>query len=450
MEILNLSTIEGKHTGAGDMNSDKRDTLSELEEARLLIDLERQRHVRLLKKLAIAQDEAELSRHAKSEFLATMNHEIRTPITSIMGLLDMMMNDESAPENLEKISKIKDATTILTQIIDDITDMSMLESGEKKLETVDFHLPSLIDDVVNTVRETGKDTAKENLEFDILYSEDLPKDVNANATRIRQILLNLIGNAYQFTDTGKITIEGTSLRSPDGGEFLQLSVHDTGIGIKLETVKNLFSLFTPVDDTLSLRYEAPGVGLSICKRLVDLMGGEIGARSEIGKGSTFWFTLPFHSATVKNTGLPWKNPDHPTRFGTARPLNILLAEDNLLNQQILTAVMKGFGHCVVAVEDGSEAVKSHKWGHFDPILMDIRMPEMSGVEATRLIRKMYGPKSDVPIVALSADNLDVHVRSYYEAGVNGFVDKPISIPHLMTAINEAIGEDIHFSIEESL
>lgn len=385
--------------------------------------------------------EAEAASKSKSEFLAAMSHEIRTPMTGVMGFADMLLEDDLPEDSREKVHKIQDSTQSLLTIINDILDVSKMEAGKMEIEHIDFNLPSLLEDLVGLFN--GKNTGKNDssVAINVSIADDVPESIKTDPTRLRQILVNLIGNAVKFTREGHVQIEVT-LDAIAPQPTMNISVRDTGIGMAPETLSMLFKDFTQGDASISRHFQGTGLGLAICKRLLALMEGDIHVESAIGEGSHFWFTLPFQMADneiAKTKAISRM----AKRFDVSRSLHILVAEDTELNQRIIEATLAAFGHTCTFANDGLEAINALEQSEFDMILMDIRMPKMSGPDATRTIRMMKGAKANIPIVALTADAMAEHVVEYLNAGMNGCVTKPIDRAELALAINTAMSEEIN-------
>lgn len=388
--------------------------------------------------------EADAASKSKSEFLAAMSHEIRTPMTGVMGFADMLLEDDLPEESREKVYKIQDSTQSLLTIINDILDVSKMEAGKLEIECIDFNLPSLLDDLIELFSSkvsTANDLA---VPIHVSIADDVPESIKADPTRLRQILVNLIGNAVKFTRKGQIDIEIT-LDHTQSLPTVNVSVRDTGIGIAPDTLNMLFKDFTQGDASISRHFQGTGLGLAICKRLLALMQGDIFVESQIDAGSRFWFTLPFQpaDAEVEKTKAISRIA---TKFSVSRPLHVLVAEDTDLNQRIIEATLASFGHTCAFADNGAEAIDTLENTDFDMILMDIRMPKMSGPDATRAIRMMDSSKATIPIVALTADAMAEHVVEYLDAGMNGCVTKPIDRTELAHAINTAMGEEINTPI----
>ena len=414
--------------------------IEELEVSRQYLEENTLEMAELAERYAVEKERAEASERSKSEFLASMSHEIRTPMTGVMGFADMLLDGDLSFADREKVMKIKGATQSLLTIINDILDLSKLDAGRLEIEYLDFHLQNSIDEAVDLIRERAR---MKGLALKTRFDPELPEGINGDPTRVRQVLINLIGNAVKFTQQGEVAVI-TEKVLHDGHPMVCISIVDTGIGMNETTLNKLFADFSQADASISRRYEGTGLGLAISKRLVGLMGGDIGVISSEGEGSTFWFTIPLRHATTSVA--PEASRKTIADYKTTRPLNILVAEDNNLNQRIVAATLEKFGHRSTLVDDGVKAAAIVATGDFDLILMDIRMPGMSGPEATRAIRSSGGPAAHIPIIALTADAMEEHIRGYLTAGMDACVTKPIDRGELLLTINQVLGEEIHVPI----
>ena len=394
--------------------------------------------------LECARNEAEIANSTKSLFLASMSHEIRTPMAGVIGFADMLLDDNLTEDSREKVFRIKDSMNILLTLLNEILDLSKLEAGKMELEHIDFQLPSLINEATSLFERKIKD---KELEFSTILADGLPEGMNSDPIRIRQIISNLVGNAAKFTDQGKITVKAELKESETGNIMLHVSVMDTGIGMTPEAHSRLFCEFEQADASISRKYQGSGLGLSICKRLAELMSGEIGATSEYGKGSTFWFSVPYSAARKAVSGDPLNSLSEIIRYLAVRPLHILIVDDNDFNLRVIRATVGSFGHTADVAKHGMLALEMFEASDYDLILMDVRMPVMSGPEATVLIRQMEGDRADIPIIALTADAMEGHKRQYLAAGMNAVVGKPIDRAELALTINTVMGEDVHVAVK---
>ncbi len=381
--------------------------------------------------------EAEAANKAKSQFLAAISHELRTPLTGVLGFSDLLLDDNISAESKLKVERIKNSTSSLLRIINDVLDMSKLEAGKMELERLDFDLRGMVDEVASLFSK--KRSGEKDLGWNINISDKIPSSINSDPTRVRQILVNLMGNAYKFTPAGEILIRCEQVRENDERSFLKFTISDTGIGMDDATLGSIFTEFTQADASISRKYEGTGLGLTITKHLVELLGGQIGVESVVGKGSTFCFTLPFVE------GKPVQQDRHHsgTDYKAVRNLNVLLAEDNRINQIVIQKFLEKFGHQVSIAHNGVEAVEMHKTNEYDLILMDVRMPEMDGPTATRMIRSLGEGKEEIPIIAATADAVVEHVEGYFEAGMDAYVSKPLDWGQLVLTINKVMDEDVH-------
>jgi PAS domain S-box-containing protein len=391
--------------------------------------------------LKTARDAAEAAVEVKSAFLATMSHEIRTPLGGILGLSDILISTNLTREQDELVRKLKAAGSGLLVILNDILDLSKLEAGKLAVENIDFDLTGLIDETIDLFSARAQ---ADGITLSIDKAGDVPDAVHGDPTRIRQVLINLIGNAVKFTHQGKITLTAQTAQTQNG-PGLRFEVRDTGIGIAANVLHSLFDDFVQADASTSRRYAGTGLGLAISRQLVELMGGAIGVESVEGKGSVFYFEIP--TTAARDTEHLGKRPATALEWLAREPLNILIAEDNEINQMIINTMLTPLGHTFSFVGNGREAVDrlSASTADFDLVLMDIRMPEMSGIEATRLIRALDDEISAIPIIALTADAMSENRKEYADAGMDDCVTKPIDRRELMITINAVIGRTIHIT-----
>jgi two-component system CheB/CheR fusion protein len=394
-----------------------------------------------------AQLAAEGMARTKSDFLANMSHEIRTPMNAVLGLSRMTLQEELPASARDKLSKVHEAAQALTRILDDVLDFSKIEAGALKFE----HQPFALLKVLSGVKSLFSANAQEK---QIALAVDMPLGVPllliADAFRLSQVLNNLVSNALKFTSAGEVRIGVAPLNSTParaGWIDLRFSVRDTGMGIAAESRETLFQAYTQGDATVTRRFGGSGLGLAICSRLVEMMGGRMGVNSELGQGSEFWFTVSFQVAQAPETDTP---PSDATRDASAggdslgepsagNALHVLLADDNALNRIVSTAVLERMGHEVTVVTDGAAAlaeVSSHPSGHFGVVLMDVHMPGMDGLEATRRIRSQ--PQgAGLPILALTAAALPEDRNQCLAAGMDGHIAKPLD-PEQLEAVLRAI------------
>jgi PAS domain S-box-containing protein len=367
-----------------------------------------------------AHQVAEESVHAKQVFMANMSHEIRTPLHGVMGLADLLKKGPLTAEQADYVEMISSSTENLLVVINDILDFAKIESGKINLESIPFDIIKTVQDAVRSL--TFKSDEK-GLVLRILgLNENLPL-AKGDPYRLRQVLVNLISNAIKFTEQGAITI--TIDASQRSGTHLPVtfSVADTGIGISAENLSQVFSSFQQANSSVPRLYGGTGLGLTICKNLVELQGGEIGVRSEPGQGSCFYFTIPYTASNEQ----PAKE-QHPViqQPDLLRGLNILFAEDNAVNQLIGVSMLSQWQVKVDMAQNGEEALHKAWQRKYDIILMDIQMPQMNGFEATARLRAEHSPNRDTPVIALTADAIRVNDGTRAGLGFTDFLTKPYS------------------------
>ena len=384
--------------------------------------------------LRLALNEATHANNAKSSFLATMSHEIRTPMNGVIGMLDLLAQDQLTASQRESVDIAKSSAATLLSLINDILDFSKLDAGKIAFEHIAFDLNALLQDVVTTQQHLS-----ENPDLSIILDSRFNGEfwVKGDPTRVRQVVVNLVSNAVKFTQKGDVVIGASELRKVDGKKLIQISVKDTGIGIKPEHLVHLFDPFTQADASTTRKYGGTGLGLSIAKQLCNLMAGDLTAESQLNRGSEFIATLllPAADACLKTASVP--AVEKPS---TENPVkHILLVEDNLINQTVATKMLENLGHKITVAGNGIEALEAlRKQDDFDLILMDCQMPEMDGFEATALIREgLAGEKAQTMlIIALTANAMKGDKERCLAAGMDKFLTKPIELEQLELALLE--------------
>ncbi|TAE55465.1 MAG: response regulator [Bacteroidetes bacterium] len=389
--------------------------------------------------LVEAKERAEAAARARSQFLSTMSHEIRTPMNAVIGITHLLVQEDPKPEQLDHLNTLRFAGENLLVIINDILDYSKIESGRLEFEKTDIPLPSLSAFVVRSLQQKADEN---NLSMSLKVDPRIPEHVIGDPTRLSQVLTNLLNNAIKFTERGEVKMEISLDRQTDHQAFITFSITDTGIGIPEDKLSTIFDSFTQASADHTRKYGGTGLGLAICTRLLELQGSELKVVSEVDKGSTFYFTLGFELPADSNKALRGHSDYEITDFKSLAGTRVLLVEDNLVNQKIAAKFLQKWDIEVETAVNGEKALLMLSDRAYDVVLMDLQMPVMDGYEATSRIRRLDGPKSAIPIIALTADAMQEVRNEVIASGMNDFVSKPFNPRDLYRKIVRFLGAGV--------
>ena len=373
--------------------------------------------------LSIAKETAEAANRAKTAFLANMSHELRTPMNGIIGMTELAMRRATNEKQADQLRKVKQSSQHLLRVINDVLDISKIEAERLSLESVEFRLPDVLESMRNLI---GPAARTKDIRLIIKVSPELDaQPLRGDPLRLGQVLLNLASNAIKFTDEGTVTLDISVAESSSTGVLVRFEVRDTGIGIAVDDQARLFLAFEQSDSSTTRRYGGTGLGLTISKRLVHMMDGDIGVESQIGSGSMFWFTARFQKLDMLEKSTVSEAVSIEVQLKTEFPGScILLVEDEPINQEVASALLEEIGCRVCLAEDGLAALEIIQQQKFDLVLMDMQLPRMSGVEATKAIRQLAGFQH-IPILAMTANAFEADKNLCFEAGMNDHIAKPI-------------------------
>lgn len=407
-------------------------------------------NLKIRQQVELAQKEKEVAERTaqlKQQFLANMSHEIRTPMNAIVGMTQLLLHKDPLPEQMRYLTAISQSADNLLVIINDILDIAKIEAGKITIEQTNFSLQTVVDGIKDMLLLKAEE---KQIALKTTLDTAIPHYLTGDPTRVNQILMNLVGNAIKFTEKGYVALDITLVKFEDGQYTVRFDITDTGIGIPEEFAKDLFTSFTQAGADTTRRFGGTGLGLAISKQLTELMNGNITVKSELGKGSCFSIIIPFAPASGSADNCTDKIDVEQELIAQLKKCNILLAEDNEFNQMVavdtLNELLPGIG--IQIANNGQEAVDMVRANHYDMVLMDIRMPVMDGIEATKMIRSLTGEAAHTKIIAMTANVLDEDVKQYFKIGMNAYISKPFVQKELLAKMAQVLGLKITADADE--
>ena len=434
IDALNLNRLKETKDSA-----DHSRLLKVIEKEREALAEFRAREASRTEEMRHAKEAADEANRAKSAFLAVVSHEIRTPMTGVMGMVRLLLDSNINRQQREYVMAIQESSDAMLALLNDILDFEKIQQGKIELENISFDLHRLIQGVVTLM--SGHATER-GISLTARMDDNIPKYVKGDPTRLRQVLLNLMGNAIKFTSKGGVNLYVKNLNSPDAPQpdnkfMIYFAVQDTGIGISSEGQKNLFNPFSQANSSIARQFGGTGLGLAISKGLIERMGSSINISSREGEGSTFFFTLETERGLSVSNDRAAKEPAVPFTQAPAKPLKIMVVDDNAITRKVIAGFLEPSGHEIIGCDSAEQALSKIYNGYYDLVLMDIELPNMKGNEATKLLRE-YGDQSraQIPVIALTGNVNKEDMQRYLADGMNGFVAKPIDPEKLKSIVNE--------------